>query len=177
MAGYEEGEDFFDDDDFDALPPNTLAELESNAIQFTQALTQAQLNHPSSDYGDEFEAEDLDDAVVIDESRSTPANISSLHRIPSRALPKQEQFRQQHYGTVSHPNPNLTNRQQQNYNIPPPPRFIQPSRSPVQVPVFTPQNDQEVLNPETQSIDQEVADKLRRYDEVISLWPCLQNYF
>ncbi len=55
MAGYEEGGDFFDDDDFDALPANTLAELESKAIQFTQALTQAQLiYHPSSNYGDEL---------------------------------------------------------------------------------------------------------------------------
>jgi len=90
MPPYADGENNFSDDDLDDLPFNALAELEYNAIQSTQAayansqsLAQptAQPSRtvaPSSDYGDEFDDEDLDDAVVVDESRSTPASIPSL---------------------------------------------------------------------------------------------------
>lgn len=83
-------DDSYDDDfDLDGLPHEALLQLESNAIQFTQAQqTQASLQHPapSSDYGDDFDDEDLDDNVVVDESRSTPAIIPAFqqHRISQR---------------------------------------------------------------------------------------------
>lgn len=86
MAGHADHDNTFSDDDWDLLPPSVLAELESHAIRSTQAA-----NHnsktwrevpPSSDYGDDFEDEDLDDAVVIDEARSAPAVVPALHRNP-----------------------------------------------------------------------------------------------
>jgi len=130
MAGHDDGESFFDDDDLDTLPHDALLELENNAIQFTQAQTQAiRLKAPpSSDYGDDFDDEDLDDAVVIDESRSTPVIIPSLNRYNSRPATEQEQFRQQRHATVSNPNLNLANRQPPNG----PPKFNQPNRPPRQ---------------------------------------------
>jgi hypothetical protein len=91
MANYADVDHDFSDDDFNDLPTDALAELENNAIQFTQsvipqpqAYVQAQVQAqpkpgavPSSDYGDDFDDDDLDDAVVIDESRSTPAALAS----------------------------------------------------------------------------------------------------
>lgn len=127
MAGYDDGEDFFDDDDLDALPHDTLLELENDAIQFTQAQTQAarQKPPPSSDYGDEFDDEDLDDAVVIDESRSTAA-IPPVQR--PDPVTQHEQFRQDRYGAPS--GSNLANRPRQ---------LHQPSRVSAQIP--TPQHE------------------------------------
>ncbi|KAG9243376.1 DNA repair protein-like protein Rad26 [Calycina marina] len=96
MSPYADGENNFSDDDLDLLQLDDLAELENNAIQFTQvalALTQAaaypvqppsRAPAPSSDYGDDFDDEDLDDAVVIDESRSTPAIVPNLAQHISR---------------------------------------------------------------------------------------------
>ena len=93
MAGYEDDEDWFDND-LDDLPVDALAELEHNAIQFTQAVKAP----PSSDYGDEFEDDDLDDAVVIDEARSA-AVPPALHRNIAGQSTQREQFREQRYGT------------------------------------------------------------------------------
>jgi hypothetical protein len=125
MAGHDDEENFFDDDDLDALPHDALIELENNAIQFTQA----QMNYtskvkaaPSSDYGDDFEDADLDDAVVIDESRSTPAIIPTLRRNVPGPATQQEHFRQQRHDTVD--NPNLANRQRYN----PPAKFNETNR-------------------------------------------------
>lgn len=99
MAGFADGENNFSDDDLDDLPANALQELENNAIQFTQAATQAYVKAPpSSDYGDEFDDDDLDDAVVIDEARSAPAVNPILSRGPQSQVAQREQFRQQRYG-------------------------------------------------------------------------------
>jgi hypothetical protein len=100
MAGLDQGEDFFSDDDFDTLPQNALDELEQNAILYTQHQTQATLiigNPQSSDYGDGLGDDDLDDAVVIDEAQNLP---EGLHPLQSRAegpSTQREQFRQIHY--------------------------------------------------------------------------------
>jgi hypothetical protein len=126
MAGHhDDEEDYFDDDDLDALPNDTLIELENNAIQFTQAQTQARHKPPpSSDYGDDFEDENLDDAVVIDESRSTPAIVPTYSRYNAGQTTQSEQFRQQRYGTISHPDLPTSVRPNN------PPIFNQPSRLP-----------------------------------------------
>jgi hypothetical protein len=102
MAGYADAESDFSDDDLDLLPPNALAELESHAIRCTQAAhTQTRRAvPPSSDYGDNFEDEDLDDAVVIDEARSAPAIVPNLHRNLSQPS-QREKFPHQPYGTTS----------------------------------------------------------------------------
>ncbi|POS85650.1 hypothetical protein EPUL_002776 [Erysiphe pulchra] len=71
----------FSDDDLDKLPQDTFIELENKAIQYTQAQTQARLNAVStSDYGDDLEDDDLNDAVVIDRSSGTQVIIRSLHQ-------------------------------------------------------------------------------------------------
>lgn len=99
MAGYASGDHDFSDDEFDLLPLGELADLEEKAIQFTQAAatTQAEprskIIAPSSDYGDDFDDEDFDDAVVIDESRSTPAVLPAQIRNPP-ALAEREPYRQ-----------------------------------------------------------------------------------
>ena len=106
MAVHAERESNFSDDDLDDLPPNTLAELENNAIR----LTQAAHTHggrdvpPSSDYGEDFDDEDLDDAVVIDEARSAPAIVPALHRQPlSQTSQRDQQFlHRRPYGNASH---------------------------------------------------------------------------
>ncbi|TVY84456.1 hypothetical protein LSUE1_G001278 [Lachnellula suecica] len=126
------GTDFdFDDDELDSLPANALVELENNAIQFTQAQTQARYSKPvppapSSDYGDEIGEEDLDDAVIIDESRSTPVIIPSLQhkvQLPAQAV-QREPFRPQRYGTISNSH-SLPDRQR---NVLLPPKFNPPTR-------------------------------------------------
>ncbi len=138
MAGHDY-EDFCDDDDLDALPHAALIELENNAIQFTQAQTQAgrcKAAAPSSDYGDDFDDEDFDEEIVIDESRSTPAIIPPLRRnIPAQET-QQKQFRQQRYGTANNSNqlPHLADRPR-----PTPPRFSGPNQS--RPPVAAPLND------------------------------------
>ncbi len=169
MAGYDDEENFFNDDDLDALPHDALAELENNAIQFTQAQTQAARLKapPSSDYGDDFEDEDLDDAVVVDESRSTPAINSYLQRNVSRQASQREQFRPQHNGTIRHPNPNLANRQRQNR----PPKLSQPTRFPSHVPV--PQNDSMVAQKGSRpssAPNTEVKRLQRMVEEVMCPW-------
>jgi hypothetical protein len=122
MAGHEDGESNYDDDDLDDITTDALIELENNAIQFTQA--QRVKAAPSSDYGDDFEDEDLDDAVVIDESRSKPAIIPSLRQNVPGLATQHEQFRQQRYGEAN--SSNLANRQRRNL----PPKFNDLNRSP-----------------------------------------------
>jgi len=107
MAGQDDGDDFFSDSDFDDLPRNALDELENNAILHTQHQTQAtQIINvpPSSDYGDGFDDEDLDDAVVFDEAQRVPDRLLALQ--PANAGPtiQREQFRGGRYegpGSVS----------------------------------------------------------------------------
>ncbi|EHK98410.1 hypothetical protein M7I_5785 [Glarea lozoyensis 74030] len=129
------GDNNFSDDDFDDLPNDYLAELEHNAIQFTQAQTQprvlkqpAAVNAaPSSDYGDDIDDEDLDDAVVIDESRSTPAIIPNLQREHTSQAVQREQFRQQRYGNATAGNAYANNgADRERSRMPPPPMFSQP---------------------------------------------------
>ncbi|KAB8297960.1 hypothetical protein EYC80_001738 [Monilinia laxa] len=96
MAPHEDGENNFSDDDFlNDIPTDALEELENNAIAFSQAQIKPP---PSSDYGDEFEDDDLDDAVVIDEARSAPAVVPYLPRTNVNQASRQEQFRQERYG-------------------------------------------------------------------------------
>jgi hypothetical protein len=101
MAGHEQEEDDFFDVDLDDIPLEALTELENDAIQFTQAATQAQLKPaaPSSDYGDDIDDEDLDDAVIIDESRSTPVNIPANNRVNTSQATQREPLRQQPHGS------------------------------------------------------------------------------
>jgi hypothetical protein len=111
MAGFDDGEDFFSDDDLDALPQDALQQLENNAIQQTQfQATQAvgfisTPPRPSSDYGDGFDDDDLDDAIVIDEAQVAPSNrLNSLHPQPHAAAPRQ-QYRPTYGRGQSTPNP------------------------------------------------------------------------
>lgn len=127
MAPHEDGENNFSDDDFlNDIPADALEELENNAIAFTQAQIKAP---PSSDYGDDFDDDDLDDAVVIDEARSAPAVVPYLPRNNVNQSARQEQFQQQHYE-----NTNIVNRPR-NYVGPPRPRqpdhLPQPFSNPV----------------------------------------------
>jgi hypothetical protein len=128
------GENFYSDDDLDDLPNDYLAELEHNAIQFTQAQTQPRVLKPgadlkvapSSDYGDDIDDEDLDDAVVMDESRSTPVTIPIFQRdIPNQG-PQPEQLRQHHYGSGTVGKPNATRVSNGQARMPPPLMFSQP---------------------------------------------------
>ncbi|KAM3081211.1 hypothetical protein ACMFMF_003125 [Clarireedia jacksonii] len=97
MAPNECGENNFSDDDFlDDLPPDALTELENNAIVFTQKANFKPT--PSSDYGDDFGDEDLDDTVVVDEARSAPAVVPPAHRNNHNPVAQREQFRQKRYG-------------------------------------------------------------------------------
>ncbi|OIW32759.1 hypothetical protein CONLIGDRAFT_630375 [Coniochaeta ligniaria NRRL 30616] len=100
--------DDFSDDDFDDLNDTVLQELENNAIQFTQAqqFGQSQAAPPapharppppgvapprlaSSGYDfSGFEADDLDDTVVIDELAKEPA--AAPQPVVDRPLPPQQ---------------------------------------------------------------------------------------
>lgn len=101
MAGLEQGEDFFSDDDLDALPQNALDELEQNAILHTQHQTQATLilgDPQSSDYGDGLDEDDLDDAVVIDKAQNISERRQSFHSLLVGPQSQREQFRRSRYG-------------------------------------------------------------------------------
>ncbi|KAL3423947.1 DNA repair protein rad26 [Phlyctema vagabunda] len=118
MAAHINGDNsHFSDDEFDHLPENALEELERHAIQLTQAAAvQAKPDSGlSSNYGNEFDDDDLDDAVVIDEARSTPAQQAPFQHSSSTQLGYQEPFRQQRYAAAV----SLANKQ--HYNGPPPP--------------------------------------------------------
>ena len=106
MAGHADGESNFSDDDLDDLPITALDELENNAIRLTQAAhTHTQTRRdapPSSDYGEDFDDEDLDDAVVIDEARSAPAIVPALYRAPlSQTSQREHQFLRPQFGSTS----------------------------------------------------------------------------
>jgi len=147
MAGHEDGESFYDDDDLDALPDDALVELENNAIQFTQAQTQARLKAPpSSDYGDDFGDEDLEDVVVIDESRSTPVVAQSFNPRYNTGPTPREQFRQQRYGPVSRLNGHQVVRTQANDSGFHEPLGI-PSRAPLSERLSQPQGSGNAVQP------------------------------
>ncbi|KAM9883561.1 DNA repair protein rad26 [Verticillium dahliae] len=90
--------DNYSDDGFDDLNPNALQELENNAIQFTQAQTQAPprtLQPADNPYDDlEFEDDDLDDTELIDGllpqapiGTSTNTGPRSYHQKPPLPVP------------------------------------------------------------------------------------------
>ena len=173
----------FSDDELDSLPADALVELENNAIQFTQAHTQARYSKPattvkaapSSDYGDEIGEEDLDDAVIIDESRSTPAIIQGLQRnVPAQAV-QREQFRQQRYGTITNPQTTLADRQRNRPIHPPPPRFSQANRPTQRARI--PQNDSMVAEQGSQPsvAGDNAADELRRQFQEVGFCKCLTS--
>jgi hypothetical protein len=158
MADHDDGENYFDDDDLDALPADAFLELENHAIQSTQA--HRPKAPPSSDYGDDFEDGDLDDAVVIDESRSTPAIVPILRQNAPGQATQREQFRQQRYGAAV--NANLVNRQRYN----PPPKFNDSSRLQL-APIVqnAPQVDRET---EDQTPGPDLTSLQRQVEEVLS---------
>jgi hypothetical protein len=156
MAAHDDGGNNYDDDDLDHLPTDALLELENNAIQFTQA--QRAKAAPSSDYGDDFEDEDLDNAVVIDESRSTPAVVQVLRQHGSGPATQHEQFRQQRYGASS--TPSLASRQRHNL----PPKFNNPSGLPA-APIT--QLPQQAEPGEAQQAGSDVLSLQRQVAEVI----------
>ncbi len=177
MAGYDDGDSVYGDDDLDALPEDALDELENNAILFTQAQTQAAPIHhpPTSDYGDEFEDEDLDDAVVIDESRSTPAinHLYSQRTLPGKSS-QQNHFRPPQQ---TNPNPGLSNRQDSNPR-PPPPKYNQPASflQRAAVPRDDSMRVEQGSAPSTESIS-ELERLQRMVEEVICLLPRFDTDF
>jgi hypothetical protein len=107
MASQDDGDELFSDGDLDDLPPNALEELENNAIRQTQHQTQATLivePLPSSDYGDEFDDDDLDDAVVIDETGGVPNLFPPLQPFNASLGTQGDQFQQGQYGGRNHLN-------------------------------------------------------------------------
>ena len=169
MEVHEDEENPFSDDDLDELPPNAFAELENNAIRATQAPTQVigtRVTAPtSSDYGDDFEDEDLDDAVVIDEAKSAPAVIPARHSHAKGQASQRERFRQQRYGTISNPNPSLANRHP--YSASPASSSLhQPSRFPPRI--LTPQNESMVAQQGSQpeAADPKVESLQRQVEQV-----------
>lgn len=107
MASQDDGDELFSDDDLDDLPPNALEELEENAIRQTQHQTQATLivgPRPSSNYGDEFDDDDLDDAVVIDETRSVLNQFLPLQPFGASLSTQRDRFQQSQYRSPNHLN-------------------------------------------------------------------------
>ncbi|KAF3065900.1 putative dna repair protein rad26 protein [Daldinia childiae] len=78
--------DDFSDDDFDTLNANILQELENNAIQFTQAQKKYQQSQTQPQLVDDFEDDDLDDAVVQDELRGNSILPEETTQLPSRPI-------------------------------------------------------------------------------------------
>jgi len=130
MAPYDDGDINLSDDD--ALDdPHVWAKLENDAIQFTQKAVDAKAP-PSSDYGDEdFDSDDLDDALVIDESKSGPACPAYQNKNNAGQASQKENFRQQRYGNGI---PTLGSRQRP--NVPPLPRQAD-RMPPPPIPPFT----------------------------------------
>ncbi|KAI1643086.1 uncharacterized protein F4817DRAFT_350900 [Daldinia loculata] len=97
--------DDFSDDDFDTLNANILQELENNAIQFTQAQKKYQQSQTQPQFVDDFEDDDLDDAVVQDELRGNSILPEETTQLPSRVAPQQQyqQYQQQWSGQVPVP--------------------------------------------------------------------------
>ncbi|KAI8959905.1 hypothetical protein F5Y11DRAFT_331591 [Daldinia sp. FL1419] len=94
--------DDFSDDDFDTLNANVLQELENNAIQSTQAQKKYQQSQAQPLYVDDFEDDDLDDAVVRDELRGNSILPEEKTQLPSRVAP-QQQYQQQWRNPVPAP--------------------------------------------------------------------------
>lgn len=160
MAPHDEGDTFSDWGDLEDLPDDALAELENNAIQFTQAQQPAQQQAravaPSSDYGDDFDDEDLDDNVVIDESKSTPAlNPTFQPRRPNQQY-SQDQFPQRP-ATITVVKPAI-----ERQSRPPPPRFDQSQKN------IPHRQEPTASNRNTQSQEQDVGleDLQRQIEEV-----------
>ncbi|TQS35452.1 hypothetical protein Golomagni_04129 [Golovinomyces magnicellulatus] len=81
MDGFNEEENIYGDDDLDDLPDEKFTELENDAIQYTQARTQARLRaDTTSDYGNDLEDDDLKDAVMSDECSSTQLIVPSFQQ-------------------------------------------------------------------------------------------------
>ncbi|RKF57294.1 putative dna repair protein rad26 [Golovinomyces cichoracearum] len=81
MDGFTDEENFYDDDDLDDLPHEKFTELENDAIQYTQAQTQARLRVDTiSDYGNDLEDDDLKDAAMSDECSSTQLIVPSFQQ-------------------------------------------------------------------------------------------------
>jgi hypothetical protein len=120
MAGQDDGDDFFSDSDFDDLPRNALDELENNAILHTQHQTQAtQIINvpPSSDYGDGFDDEDLDDAVVFDEAQGVPDRLLALQPANAGPTTQREQFHRGRYGGPGSVSPLVDRTLKRNINL------------------------------------------------------------
>ena len=86
-------DDYFSDDDLDALNPNALQELENTAIHLTQA-AQKRYEQPSQAYQayeaydetyDDFEDDDLDDAVVQEELKANVPVNNAVNNAKSTA--------------------------------------------------------------------------------------------
>lgn len=106
MAGQDDDDDF-SDDGIDALPRNALDELENNAILHTQHQTQATqiiIAPPSSDYGDGFDDNDLDDAEVFDEAYGLPDRLQSLRPQIAWSVTQREAFRRGRYAGTNNSN-------------------------------------------------------------------------
>jgi hypothetical protein len=114
--------DEFSDDGFEDLNDTALQELENNAVQFTQAQKAQSQAAPTQqnplDY--EFEDDDLDDTVVIDELAQPQ---------PRPPPPQPQPVQQPRHGTAS------TGTQRWNQHLPPPrpsyltrPQYPAPSR-------------------------------------------------
>jgi hypothetical protein len=124
MAVQDDGDDYFSDSELDELPQNALDELENNAILHTQHQTQAtQLINPpqSSDYGDGFDDDDLDDAVVIDEAQGVPERVLALQSPTGGPTTQREQFRRGRYGGLANISPLADRTLKQNWTPEKPP--------------------------------------------------------
>ena len=166
MAGFVDGENNFSDDDLDDLPANALQELENNAIQFTQAATQSRVKPPpSSNYGDEFDDQDLDDAVVIDEARSAPAVNPILNRGPQSQVAQRERFRQHRYGAPS--GPSLDNQSKPSAA----PTLHQPNRDQPDVPVPVQHHESMLAEQGSMPESGDSVDDLQR--QILDVWVSL----
>lgn len=105
--------DEFSDDGFDDLNESALQELENNAIQFTQVQKSAQSQAAPKQYdnGYDFEDDDLDDTVVIDEHAQPP---------PRPAIDTSRPVQQPHHGASQRWSQHLASRPQYPRPIPQP---------------------------------------------------------
>lgn len=136
--------DDFDDDDFEDLNANVLQELENNAIQFTQAQKKYQSTQSQRQLVDDFEDDDLDDAVVSDELHGKSAILpEKTTQLPSRVAPQQHQQQQ----TWGGPTP-----------VPPgrfrPQPIASSSRQPMPPPTSSRQQPQQFSRPQAPSYSQ-----------------------
>ncbi|OTB03873.1 hypothetical protein M426DRAFT_321357 [Hypoxylon sp. CI-4A] len=126
--------DDFSDDDFDTLNANVLQELENNAIQSTQVQKKYDQSQTQPLLIDDFEDDDLDDAVVEDELHGNSLlPPEKTNQLPTRVAPQQQQ---QWGGPVPvpasrfHPQP-IAAPSKQNTQIP---MMTRPSQQPISRP-------------------------------------------